>query len=154
MKSLDEFHNKKTARDGKQSHCKACGIAAATAWNRAHPEIHRERSGRGHHLAKHGFTEKEWDDLLDEIDHKCQLCGKELVKPYADHNHETGLVRGVLCTHCNRGLGAFYDSEELLLKAIEFLRNPPLAHLGKTSRFGQRAETPNGWRMGRNPRSG
>ena len=47
-----------------------------------------------------------------------------------DHNHETGLPRGFLCQQCNIAIGHFKDSEELLNKALEYLRNPPLINKG------------------------
>lgn len=39
-----------------------------------------------------------------------------------DHCHKTGEVRWLLCKHCNRGLGAFKDSPELLRKAADMLQ--------------------------------
>jgi len=38
-----------------------------------------------------------------------------------DHNHETNKIRGLLCNHCNIGLGNFKDSTTLLSLAIEYL---------------------------------
>jgi hypothetical protein len=54
----------------------------------------------------------------------CLICGKlpSHGKPLVvDHNHETGEIRGLLCTYCNLGLGMFKDSKELLTAALEYL---------------------------------
>ena len=51
----------------------------------------------------------------------CDICGRTQ-KLEVDHNHQTGAVRGVLCSRCNGALGQFCDNEELLLKAIAYLK--------------------------------
>jgi hypothetical protein len=43
------------------------------------------------------------DRLIKEQDGKCLLCAIDLntVVACLDHDHETGLIRGVLCQNCN-----------------------------------------------------
>ena len=38
-----------------------------------------------------------------------------------DHCHESGQVRGLLCTNCNMGLGKFKHNIKWLIAAIEYL---------------------------------
>jgi hypothetical protein len=65
--------------------------------------------------------------MLQEQDYKCAICGNEDEvegrRLAIDHCHDTGHVRGLLCGKCNRGLGLFYDDEELLQNAIKYLKN-------------------------------
>jgi hypothetical protein len=48
-------------------------------------------------------------------DRPCEICGAPFVDGKgghaADHNHRTGVPRGVLCARCNKGLGWLEDSE-------------------------------------------
>lgn len=42
-----------------------------------------------------------------------------------DHNHETGEVRGLLCSPCNQLVGHFRDDPQAFLRLAEYLVNPP-----------------------------
>src|SRR5689334_15698995 len=46
--------------------------------------------------------------------------GKKLV---VDHDHATDLIRGLLCSTCNTGLGCFKDDPKLFRKAIKYLKD-------------------------------
>jgi hypothetical protein len=50
--------------------------------------------------------------------HKCTT-GRRLA---VDHEHGTNMIRGLLCSNCNTGLGKFNDDITLLKAAIAYLR--------------------------------
>jgi len=76
---------------------------------------------------QYGITLEEYNNMLKAQDYKCAICGNqdevEGRKLAIDHCHSTGDVRGLLCGKCNRGLGLFYDNQELLQQAIQYLKN-------------------------------
>ena len=41
--------------------------------------------------------------------------------PLVDHDHATGRIRGLLCTHCNVALGAIRDDVGIARRLIEYL---------------------------------
>lgn len=67
----------------------------------------------------------DFDKLLRLQKGLCALGGEELPndvsKIHVDHDHKTGLIRGLLCRAHNVGLGMFGDSSAELLKAIQYL---------------------------------
>ena len=63
------------------------------------------------------------DEALKEVKattKECVICGTETAL-VVDHDHCSGKVRGMLCGHCNRGLGHFRDDPELLEFARQYL---------------------------------
>ena len=57
---------------------------------------------------------------------KCKICGGTGTdrRLAVDHDHLTGVIRGLLCTRCNMGLG-FFRTPENLRKAIDYLESSP-----------------------------
>ena len=54
---------------------------------------------------------------------QCECCARPLKSAaHLDHDHATGKFRGWLCGPCNRGIGLFVDSPELLGRAAAYLR--------------------------------
>lgn len=76
---------------------------------------------------KYGISMDVYSEILEAQKYRCAICGCDSrlqQKALAvDHDHETGKVRGLLCTSCNTAIGSFKDSVELLYKAIEYLRS-------------------------------
>jgi len=55
----------------------------------------------------------------------CSICFNQS-KLVRDHNHKTGKNRGLLCDWCNRGLGFFRDSSDILRRAAIYVEEAPL----------------------------
>lgn len=51
----------------------------------------------------------------------CMICGSTQ-RLCIDHCHNSSVVRGILCSKCNTGLGMFNDNIDALYSAIEYLR--------------------------------
>jgi len=76
-----------------------------------------------HLLCRYGLTPEQYHELLRIQDDQCPICSADLNNKvsHVDHDHDTGLVRGIVCHHCNVGMGQFGDSADLLRKAADFL---------------------------------
>lgn len=75
-------------------------------------------------VTKYGISREYYNGMLAVQGGGCAIChqppnGKDLA---VDHNHNTGVVRGLLCCNCNRGLGHLQDSSDMLLKAADYLK--------------------------------
>lgn len=62
----------------------------------------RHSQGR---LTQHGVDQAKFDSMMDVQRGKCGLCERSLDPPCLDHDHTTGVVRGLLCNRCNLLLG-------------------------------------------------
>jgi hypothetical protein len=83
------------------------------------PEQHRAMR-----LAKYGLTPAAFDAMLAGQGGRCAICGTDEPGWHGwnvDHDHETGVVRGILCGHCNVGLGHFADDADRLRAAADYL---------------------------------
>lgn len=127
----------------------ACGCGAVVSVHGRRPSVYR----KGHHFRKHragemrdgktadAFTTlrrkynikpEDYYAILNRQDSKCAICKSDFPgntrggpgKRFdVDHCHITGRIRGLLCRSCNRGLGSFKDSEDLMRGAILYLEN-------------------------------
>ncbi len=115
-------------------------------WQRENPERYRATqleyaaSGRkqvadrkSHLKRKYGMTLADYDRMFDEQGGVCAICEKPRPEErtlHVDHDHGTGVVRGLLCFRCNNALGDFDEQYELFRKAADYLdRDDGLAAL-------------------------
>jgi hypothetical protein len=149
-KPLDAFYRDSVARDAHRPECKNCTSARRKAWYQANREReiarvvawqqrNRERYnaklrayrranpevGRADHLNRaFGLTLDEFERLLAAQSGGCAICGSRSrgnISLHVDHDHESGLVRGLLCVRCNNGLGQFKESFRLMSRAADYV---------------------------------
>jgi hypothetical protein len=78
---------------------------------------------------RYGLTADDYDALLAAQGGVCAICGgppSEKRRHHIDHDHETGVVRGLLCSNCNTAMGRFGDDPERLMEALRYLQDPPV----------------------------
>ena len=73
---------------------------------------------------RYGITLAEKHQMLADQGYRCAKCGTS--NPggrdwCTDHDHNTKIVRGILCTKCNTGIGKLGDSLAGLMEAVHYL---------------------------------
>jgi hypothetical protein len=144
--SVSEFHKNRRAWDGMYDRCKTCNAAIAAGWHREKqldPE-YRERknkraaawraANKGEKLRRanknanlkqlYGITIERFEAMLASQHNRCAICLRRFANvrdTHVDHDHVTGIVRGLLRTSCNNGLGRFRDGPAVLRRAARYL---------------------------------
>lgn len=125
-KPLSEYHKDRSQRDGHRSDCTICARKTKADYMRRNKEKYK-KSKRCYNLQRnYGITLEDYGTMFDGQQGRCKICGKhedDQDRSLAvDHCHDTGDIRGLLCSNCNRSLGYFNDNIDSLLKAIEYLK--------------------------------
>lgn len=145
-KTEDQFSKDNSTVDKLTRQCKICRSTSFKKWYNDNPEKIREIIERDKEYKKNYYSKPEiknkynlkrikrefnldsesYLNLLKNQDNKCAICKQEeksrRVKNLSvDHDHDTNIVRGLLCSNCNRALGLFGDNLEILKNAINYL---------------------------------
>lgn len=117
-KPIDQFF-KKRKTGGFYTGCRSCINAAQ---KRRHSPLKKRESLL---KTRFGITLETYELIFTLQGGRCAICRrhqKEFKKSLSvDHDHKSLEVRGLLCFHCNTGLGKFEDQIELLDRAKAYL---------------------------------
>ena len=58
-------------------------------------------------MQRYGLSRQRYLEMIHSQLNACAICRKPMVRPHVDHNHRTGVVRGILCSRCNSCLAEF-----------------------------------------------
>ena len=136
-KDISEFFPRYGQPGKTSSWCKKCHIKNSEDYKRRNGAArirYLETTWRRRLFTKFGLTAEMYDQMLRDQGGVCAICKKHESAPRSklavergnrrfavDHDHKTGGVRALLCNDCNRALGLFKESVELLRKAVEYL---------------------------------
>lgn len=143
IKPIDQFLKRESGR--RRGECNECRNVYAREYSRdvanrarisANGKAYAARNPAklwAQRLLKYGLTPEQYDAIYDRQQGTCAVCGVHRERADGgdigggnvlciDHCHDTGAVRGLLCSGCNRGIGLLGDNPERLLAAINYLR--------------------------------
>lgn len=98
-----------------------------TAWTPEQRARDNEAKKWRRYAREFGVSPEDYERLLEAQGGVCALCRKpaKSIKLALDHCHETGAVRGILCTSCNTALGRLGDTADALRAVVAYLENSP-----------------------------
>ena len=123
IKKLSEYNKQSLGFLSTHSKCKECYKKYEN--DRPKRELSTEYRRNRHLKNRYDLTLDEYNKLYKEQQGLCNICGKHFEVLHVDHNHETEIIRGLLCADCNHGLGSFQDSLLILEAAIRYLKWDP-----------------------------
>jgi hypothetical protein len=141
-KDTGEFYRSAYTISGFYVYCKKCSGQRHNDWRRRHlPQMRKAskkwrdehpRAAKDYSLqSRYGLPLGGYDALLAKQNGRCAICGTD--KPngrgdfHIDHDSTTKIIRGLLCHHCNLGIGNFYHDPDRLATAIRYLTQPPVS---------------------------
>lgn len=115
IKTCEDFYKGQTV-------CKVCVKPVLQRRKELNPDKHRQYHRKAALLTKYKDLPREVADQLsrNRWGH-CECCG-DMKKLVVDHDHATGLMRGLLCHHCNMMLGHALDNPARLELGAAYLR--------------------------------
>jgi len=124
VKPFTKFSKDKSNSIGLACWCKQCSREADIDY-KSTPE--GKRKAKTSQLKfKYNMTYEEWEKLFNDQKACCAICGthqSKLKKALCvDHNHDTGIIRGLLCNRCNIGIMNLKEDAENCLNAYQYLR--------------------------------
>ena len=127
---------KKRKQEGKlylNSSCKSCNKIKWDKWVDNNKEHYQQVKKQGQKLLhdnhkkyeRNGITKEQYQLVFETQKGLCAICNQPPKDNQAlamDHNHQTNEFRGLLCKECNRSLGLFGDSIDILTNAVTYLK--------------------------------
>lgn len=109
-KLLTEYYKNSLSKTGLTTYCKSCD---------------KNRYRHADYVKRlYGINIEEYNEMVMLQCGTCAICSEipENHRLAVDHNHDTGIVRGLLCRKCNAGIGLLQDNPQLIERALEYVK--------------------------------
>jgi len=143
VKPLTDFVLDKTAKTGRKAACRECYRIYQANRRKTNPEAVKKdqaryrlrnrmqcliSSRRATLKRRYGITIEQYEAMLALQGGSCAICRRPETYPgrkslSVDHCHATGVVRGLLCNHCNRAIGFLSENYQVAQRAVDYLRS-------------------------------
>lgn len=131
-KEYKQYHKSKATKDGYGYRCISCDRAARENYRKTNEDRFRKVARKKQLKHKYGLSTGDYEKMLLSQNSGCAICetknpngetsDSDFMKHFSvDHCHNSGKVRGLLCTACNRALGFLQESPKILSRALEYL---------------------------------
>jgi hypothetical protein len=125
----DYFYRDRTTLNGFYPTCKKCKREQYLKRVALDKEGVTRASRNSHYRKTYGISLEDYEKLLEEQNGVCAICRKPetkktqkyLFRLAIDHDHETGEVRGLLCSKCNSNLSWYNENIEVFKNFITYL---------------------------------
>lgn len=110
----------------KKVHSKGlCKTCYKEQWWRDNPDKYNINKKRKIY-ARYGLTIEQYETILAQQEGVCAVCKEPLTDPVIDHDHDSGVVRGIVHRKCNFLLGLADENVSILSSAIRYLKDASL----------------------------
>lgn len=133
-KPLSEYFKESRYPTKPRPSCKSCTANYNKEWKAKNPGKvkqmeHNKRAKQKYSRfkKKYGLSEDQYIQLVAQQNGRCRLCKRHFdeddraYRSVVDHDHKTGIVRGLLHNNCNAGLGYFEDDPDILEAAWAYI---------------------------------
>lgn len=125
-KPPEDYYKSRLTLSGLRGACKVCTRIQDRAYRVNNVASVQYSTKRKRVNREYGITVEEYEARMNTST-VCEVCGKTESKNANDmfcydHDHTTGEFRGVLCRACNQAIGLLGDTEEGLMRAVNYLR--------------------------------
>lgn len=120
----EKFGKNRSNNNGLDTYCKTCSRNLQAEYKKKNPEKY-VAANRRWNLKLAGWTPEEFEACRKEQRNRCAICKQPPTKKnplVPDHDHVTGLKRGLIHQSCNLMLGHAKDDPSRLLAGAQYLQ--------------------------------